>query len=695
MPQGHVAAIEFEPQLLQLVIRELVDQFLPPGQTFKDPRPGKGPYAIHGPVSLSFAQPSRTVPAARNLVGLVVKIRDTSTQQIGEYTVYYDIVSTSGRLELKPYFVDPKPSTPIPHLPAILLELALKMQGPIGWPLPAGLKVPVRTELGGQGRCVFFVTSPALERSFGLTPAANPTVPSQPLYTKLPTRVTGGGQISIRHTETWAMQVDSSVLTQLLEDAVVSQGAFTVAGKQFSIASFRVTRVLHSGIEIDAAFVEGNNTASPIPVRGPIFLGYAVEAYGSRRPTIRLTVNASQLTVAGLSIDTLRGIAIGLSFLIPPLLVFTIGALPGLLEAWIVRPLNRTLSRSLNSQTEGAKQRLLREAVNLLPDKGNLRKLLTEQNPVRLDISPSALTMGLWNPEIAQSGTTKYAVKIPVATTSIRPKNIMVGWHVPDDIFAPPANATGSGVVLDSLLPERGFVGGLATPVEAVLMPGPSLPPTPSPVPGVLPFEHFGGRSSKVRITVEGKGLDGVSAVKVRRGTAIPLTIVSQSATELELEWDVRGVGVGAWDLELTWSGTLSDGSTLTDHVSVDEQAMHTFLAAPKVRHNWTPHRMRPGEVVDFVNGVRAKLEDLDALRELLNSPMPLDEVEVELPMGPVAPEALAASLDVVTEHGAMVLDMGDSGRLRVRPAESLADDVPSTAAVAAMRHELPTDPTP
>ncbi|MCA9635588.1 MAG: hypothetical protein KC420_06105 [Myxococcales bacterium] len=668
MSQGFPAVIELQPSVLEDILNSLIGQLFPPGTTFPDPRGSYGPYAMTSSVRLTLAPPGSGARAGTNLVGVGVTLQDTSSGDTGDYTIYFDVRGADGRLELHLESVDKSRSRPLAHLATELLHLALAVQGPLRWELPAGIKATVRTVLGAPGRALLFVSSDALATAFGLHPATNPTVPP-PMVHALPTKTQGGGIIQVTHTESWAAHLDEAAVRGMMTEAINGIGTIRSGGHEVSVRSASIPRLIAGGLEVDLRVaVDG----AEITVRGPLYVGYYLEAAESDAPQIRLSFNASKLQIS--LVDVISSVLYVLSALIPPLLIASLVMIPAALETWVFGPINQSLARAANQAVATGKTALIGEALRFLPP--GLGDLLTRICVVRLDFGPSGVTIGAWYRPPPRSGMTKTAIKMPLEVHGVAPATFMVGWRRPGDLFAEaPVMLDGGGVFLG------GGSGGTLTLALA----------------SYAPFERPASLASKVTLTVRGAALDGVKAVFLRSGVhRRALAITRQEAGVLALSWDLHGVPAGLWDLEIEWAGTLSNGSSYRDTLIFDNQ-VRTYVAAPEVSADLRPVRALTHrgelELLQLADGRLTPVSELAALRERLRErpPVMVDVVEVEAPLGPALEGELRLGVEVAGE-GEFVVDGGALGRLRVRSAvadEGAALDGVEAALADLPRHEL------
>ncbi|MCA9662220.1 MAG: hypothetical protein KC486_28030 [Myxococcales bacterium] len=681
MPQGYPAIIELAPSILEDILQSVIEQVFPPGQTFADPRPHRGPYALIPHVRLTLATPNVTVAPNAEIVGLVATLQDTSSGETGSYAIYFDVRSdaSGGRLTLHVAAIDPARSQPIGHLPPALLHLALAGHGPLAWTLPQGIQARLRTVLGDPGRALLFITSAGLAQEFGLSPASDPQPPSLPLVRRLPggKKTQGGGIVQVIHTEEWAAQLDGAVIRGLLEGAVRGLGTIQAEGTEVKVKGFTIPQLITGGLELELdVSVDGTD----IHAEGPLYIGYYLERASSDAPQLRLSFNASKLRIS--VVDAIAGVLYALSALVPPLLLLALPGIPAALEQWVYGPISKGLARAANQGVKDAKTSLLSEALRFLPPK--LGALLSRQSIVRLDFGSRGVTIGVWYRPPPRSGVTKSPLEVPLEVHTVGPAAILIGWRRPGDLF-PPAHPMGEVVM-------GGEFGGV------LRSPTPSTPTTMTlAIAGLAPFGEPATLAPKRTLYISGAALDGVESAHLVSGFhRRTLTITHQTATRLTVDWNLRDVPAGLWDLELEWSGTLGGGASYSDRLTFRNR-VRTYVAAPDVRADDRPLRVltKDGEptLLQLASGLLTPITDLEALRDRLREapPVDVDVVEVEVPLGPTLSQPRELAVENLGED-TFIVDAGELGRLRVRTvavghgealaeAEALLEGLP--------RHEL------
>ncbi|MEZ4381843.1 MAG: hypothetical protein R3A79_10855 [Nannocystaceae bacterium] len=679
MPQGYPAIIELAPSFLEDILQSVFEQLFPPGQTFADPRPHRGPYALLPHVRLTLATPNVTVAPTAEIVGLVATLQDTSSGETGSYAIYFDIRSDpgGGRLTLHVAAIDPARSQPIGHLPPALLHLALAGHGPLEWALPQGVQARLKTVLGDPGRALLFVSSAGLAQAFGLAPASAPTAPAQPLVRRLAggKKTQGGGVVQVIHTEEWAAEIDGEVIRGLLEGAVSGLGTIQAEGAEIKVQRCTIPRLITGGVELDLDVrVDGVD----VRAAGPLYIGYTLERASSDAPQLRLSFNASKLRIS--AVDATAGVLYALSALVPPLLLLALPGIPAALEQWVYGPLSKGLARAANQAVKDARTSLLSDALRFVPPP--LAALLTRQSIVRLDFGSRGVTIGVWYRPPPRSGVTKSPLEVPLEVDTVGPAAILVGWRRPGDLFAPPEAVDGAA------LGEPG------------LRPSPTLAARPSltlAISGLAPFDRPATLAARRTLYISGAALDGVESAHLVSGFhRRSLTITQQSATRLVVDWDLRDAPAGLWDLDLEWSGTLGGGASYSDRLTFRNR-VRTYVAAPELRADDRPLRVltKDGEpaLLQLASGLLTPLTDLEALRDRLREapPVDVDVVEVEVPLGPSPGQPRALAVENLGED-TFIVDAGELGRLRVRTvavrrgdalaeAEALLEGLP--------RHEL------
>ncbi len=666
MSPGHQAIVELSTSLLENILQSAIDRVVPSGQTFADPRPGRGPYTLLPGLRLTLSPPSRPLRAGISICGAVAALQDTCTGETGCYTIYFDVRSAPGQLSLHIEFIDPARSQPINHLPPALLHLALAGQGPISWGLPTGLECSLQTTLGDPGRVFLYITSKALRSTFQTSLSEVPEVPDlrtpstreKPLLRRPPSgpKSQGVGPVQVIHREDWAVEVDEAVARAIIVEAIGGLGPIQAEGSEVRITRVCVPTLITGGLVLE---LEATVNGVSCSARGPLYIGYYLERAGSDAPQLKISFNATKLQISGR--DGLPGLLYPLSSLLPPLLLLVLPGVPATLETWVWGELGCSLRRATNQGIpEAAKATLVSEALRLLPPE--LAALAERQSIVRLDFGSQGLTIGVCHRPPPRSGVTKLPLEVPLRIHAIGPASILIGWRQVGDLFASAAEGEPcfeETPRVDSQLARHQdlpVIAGFAPLVEPVCAP------------------------EKMTLYLSGAALDGIQSAHAVSGFhRRSLSIAAQSPQRMNLEWDLAGVPPGLWDLEFEWSGLLANGVVYSDRLTFRNQ-VRTYLAAPPVRADDRPLRVltKDGEamLLQLASGLIAPLGDASALRERLRQAPAADAhvVDVEVPLAPSQslPDILAVE-HLGDDH--FIVDAGEFGRLRVRPLPIKSDD--------------------
>lgn len=669
MPPGHHAIVELSTSLLESILQSAIDRVFPSGQTFTDPRPGRGPYTLLPGLRLTLSPPSRPLRAGTSICGAVAAVQDTSTGETGCYTIYLDARSAPGELSLHIEFIDPARSQPIHHLPPALLHLALAGQGLISWQLPAGLECSLQTTLGDPGRALLFITSTALRTTFPPASLAL-TTPDKALLHRPPSgsQSQGIGPVQVIHSEAWALQIDEAVTRALIVEAIGGLGLIQAEGCEVQISQIAIPKLITGGLEIE---LDATVNGTACSARGPLYIGYYLERAGSDAPQLKISFNATKLQVSGQG--ALPGLLYPLSSLLPPLLLLVLPGVPATIETWVWGELGCSLCRATNQGApDAAKTTLVAEALRLFPPE--LAALAERQTIVRLDFGSHGLTIGVCHRPPPRSSVTKSPLEVPLRIHAIGPASLFIGWHKAGDLFAssdgpePPREAPQA----DSTLARQKM------PVIA----------------GFAPLVEPGNIAHKTTLYLSGAALDGIQSAHAVSGFhRRSLSIADQNTQRMTLEWDLEGIPPGLWDLEFEWSGTLANGVIYSDHLTFRNQ-LRTYLAAPPARADDRPLRVltKDGEamLLQLASGLIAPLEDVPALRERLREApgARAHVVDVEVPFAPSQslPHTLAVE-HLGDDH--FIVDAGEFGRLRVRPLAIKSDDE-TLAKIEALIGSLP-----
>ncbi len=676
MLPGHHAIVELSTSLLENILQSAIDRVFPSGQTFTDPRPGRGPYTLLPGLRLTLSPPSRPLRAGTSICGVVAAVQDTGTGETGCYTIYFDARSTPGELSLHIEFIDPARSQPINHLPPALLHLALAGQGPISWQLPTGLECSLQTTLGDPGRALLFISSTALRSTFSPASLAL-TPPDKALLHRPPSgsQSQGIGPVQVIHSEAWALQIDEAVARALMVEAIGGLGLIQAEGCEVRISRISIPKLITGGLEIE---LDATVNGTACSARGPLYIGYYLERAGSDAPQLKISFNATKLQISGQG--GLPGLLYPLSSLLPPLLLLVLPGVPATLETWVWGDLGCSLCRATNQGVpEAAKAMLIAEALRLLPPE--LAALAERQTIVRLDFGSHGLTIGVCHRPPPRSSVTKSPLEVPLRIHAIGPASLLIGWQKAGDLFASSSDPEPRARQAPQTDPE---LARQSLPVIAgfapLIKPG-NAPPTTT-------------TTTTTTLYLSGAALDGIQSAHAVSGFhRRSLSISAQNPLRMTLEWELEGVPPGLWDLEFEWSGTLANGVVYSDCLTFRNQ-LRTYLAAPPARADDRPLRVltKDGDamLLQLASGLIAPLEDVSALRERLREAPGAyaHVVDVEVPFAPnqSLPHTLAVE-HLGDDH--FIVDAGEFGRLRVRPLAIKSDDE-ALAKIEALIGRLP-----
>ena len=714
-PQGYPAVVELSTTILSQILQAMLHAAFPPGQTFADPRPGRGPYSLLPGVRLTLTHQGARIQGTRlpqrgdaprspaneghrheaALIGVVAPLQDTATGDTGSYAIYFDVRPGDGDLSLHIAFIDPTASQPIDHLPPKLLHLALAGRGPLRWRLPQGVQALMWTSAEEGGRALLFLSSPKLDAALdGVSenpsvPAARRPAPLPLLLRRLPSgrKTQDGGPVQVLHREDWAALIDASVLRALLTESLSNLGVIQTDGAEVQIERIAIPRVIAGGLEVElVARVDGRECSA----RGPLYIGYTLERASSDVPQLRTSVNASKLQVRGA--DALPELLYVLTAIIPQLFLLVLPGIPATLESWVYGASGRGIARATDQGTMGPLATLLSELLQPLPPE--LSAFVDRPMLVRVDLSPRGLTLGVAYRPPPRSGVTKTPLEAPLRINTIGPASILLGWKRSGDRSGPPEDGRGTDdISSDDNASDDDRRGRTPTHGEADPAPSPS-PARALTVAGFAPRRPPKRLPTSVNLYVSGHALDGVICAHLVSGFhRRPLAIARQTPRLLLLHADLRAMPTGLWDLECEWSGALTNGVVYGDRLTFRNQ-VRTYIAAPELRADDRPLRVLTcdGEplLLQLANGLLTPLADLPSLRERLRAAPAVDVhvVEVEEPLTPT----LRSPHDLEVEHVGddhFIIDAGEFGRLRVRPL-ALKSDAAALAEVEALLQGLP-----
>jgi len=732
-PQGYPAVVELAPTLLEHILQAMIHAAFPPGQTFADPRPGRGPYALLPGIRLTLTPPERPPresasavhpepvdpkekpgttrrsalppdpnaaqgigpsrsPASEGpdrdatLVGVVSTLQDTATGQTGSYAIYFDVRPGAGELSLHVAFIDPAGSQPIDHLPPKLLHLALAGRGPIPWRLAPGVKAIMGTSLQDPGRALLYLASTPLDTALDRATARSSShrsprpAPPSTLLRRLPSgkKTQGGGPVQVLHREDWAALIDASVLRALLTETLSNLGMIQAEGARVQVERIAIPRMIAGGLEVELeARVDGHECSA----RGPLYIGYTLERASSDVPQLRTSVNASKLQVSGA--DALPGLLYALTAILPQLFLLVLPGIPATLESWVYGASGRGLARATDQGTTGPLGSLVAELLQPLPPE--LSTVIARPMLVRMDLSPRGLTLGIAYRPPPRSGVTKTPLEVPLRINTIGPASILLGWQRAGDRSLPP----------DSNHGDNDMSASASASARGGSRPTASPPPAPTlTVAGFAPLRPPKSLPTSATLYVSGHALDGVLSVHLVSGFhRRPLTILRQTARLLVLHGALRDVPAGLWDLECEWSGALTNGVVYGDRLTFRNQ-VRTYIAAPGLRADDRPLRVLTcdGEplLLQLANGLLTPLADLPSLRERLRDApaIDVDVVEVEVPLAPTVSSPPPLEVQHVSDDH-FIVDAGEYGRLRVRTL-AMKSDATALAEVEALLKGLP-----